>query len=645
MASHPGAPTDVASVLAQLKRPSRALLTAGMPYANGPLHIGHLAGAHLPPDIYARWMGMLIGRENVLFVCGTDDHGSTSELAALKQGKPLREFLDEIHAQQKVTLARFNISLDTYSGTSRPECFPIHKELCQDFLRRLHGNGLLEKRTSRQWFDPKMKRFLPDRFVRGKCPNPKCDNSEAFGDECDRCGAQYEPTQLIEPRSTISDATPELKDTTHWFLDMAAVSETLRVWIQSKEKVWRTSVISAVLDRVLPALRFSGEHEPAYKELKATLPKHKSKYAPGKQVVVQFGNKADLETARAALEAAGIACVLADEWGHRSITRDIPWGIPVPEIDPEITGKTLYVWPDSLIAPIAFSQVALIQKGKDPALHKEFWRDPSARVVQFLGQDNVFFYVLMQGAMWLGTQSDPHRLPIAGEYQLTDVFGCFHLLVSGEKMSKTRGNYFTGDQLLDDRGYEADQIRYYLALLGLPEKQSDFDFGKLDERNKFLAGPMNAAFERPIAAAHSKFAGRVPDGVLIDKVKADTLKIVQRYVKAMDKADYPSLLFDVENYARTINSLFTQYKPHDDRHPEEGRKNALYSAFYVLKNLMIMLYPFVPGTMERLRESLRLPEGVFCIDELGTGIPAGHEIGQKQQFFPAVAGAEGASEG
>src|SRR5689334_14740882 len=210
MASHPGAPTDVASVLAQLKRPSRALLTAGMPYANGPLHIGHLAGAHLPPDIYSRWMGMLIGRENVLFVCGTDDHGSTSELAALKQGKPIREFLDEIHAQQKITLSRFNISLDTYSGTSRPECFPIQKELCQDFLRRLHANGMLEKRTSRQWFDPKMQRFLPDRFVRGKCPNPKCDNTEAFGDECDRCGAQYEPTQLIEPRSTISDATPEL---------------------------------------------------------------------------------------------------------------------------------------------------------------------------------------------------------------------------------------------------------------------------------------------------------------------------------------------------------------------------------------------------------------------------------------------------
>ena len=129
----------------------------------------------------------------------------------------------------------------------------------------------------------------------------------------------------------------------------------------------------------------------------------------------------------------------------------------------------------------------------------------------------------------------------------------------------------------------------------------------------------------------------MPDGVLLVKVVADTVRIVQRYVRAMERADWPTLLFDVENYARTINSLFTQYKPHDARHPEEGRRNALYSAFYVLKSLMIMLYPFVPSTMERLRESLRLGPDVFRIDERGTPIPAGHELGPKQVYFPPVA--------
>jgi methionyl-tRNA synthetase len=394
---------------------------------------------------------------------------------------------------------------------------------------------------------------------------------------------------------------------------------------------------------VLPSLRFANEHEATYKALKGNLPKHKSKYAPGKRVVVQFASKVDLEAARQVLLDRGIPTELVDEWAHRSNTRDIAWGIPVPDdVWPDLKGKTLYVWPDSLIAPLAFSQVALKNKGQDPLRSAEFWRDPEARIFQFLGQDNVFFYVLMQGAMWLGTQDNPHRLPHPGELQLTDVLGCYHLLVGGEKMSKSRGNFYTGDQLLDEKGYTADQIRYYLALLGLSEKSSDFDFGTLDARNKFLAGPMNAAFERPISAAHSKFGGRVPHGVLMEKVVADTVRIVRRYVRAMERAEYHSLLFEMENYARTINSLFTQYKPHDDRHPEEARRNALFTAFYVLKNLMIMLYPFVPTTMDRLRESLRLPTSVFRLEELGVPVPGGHEVGQKQEYFLAPPGAAAA---
>jgi methionyl-tRNA synthetase len=625
---------DVSAVLERFERPRRAVVTAGMPYVNGPLHIGHLAGAHVPADIMARFLGLAIGRENVLFVCGSDEHGSTSEVAALAAGIPIRQFVEEGHARHQSTLERYDIGLDVFSGTSRPECFPIHTRECQDFIVKLYENGMLEKRSSRQWYDPKMERFLPDRFVRGRCPNPKCQNPNAYSDECERCGHQYDPSEIEDPKSTISDATPVLRDTVHLWLDMWSVAETLRLWLESKEKTWRKSVLSDVLDRVRPSLRFERQHEERYKELKGELPKHKSKYAAGKQVVLQFGTRADLETGRAALSAAGIESQLVDEWAHRSITRDIAWGVPLPDIDPELAGKTLYVWPDSLIAPISFSQVALIKQGRDPAEYASFWRDPDTRIAQFLGQDNVYFYTLMQGAMWLGTQANPQAQPGPGDLQLTDIFGCFHLLVGGEKMSKSAGNFFTGDQLLDDRGYTADQVRYYLALLGLGDKPSDFDFQKLDERNKFLAGPMNAAFERPISAAHSKFEGRVPQGTLLDKPVSDTIRIVQRYLRSMERADYPNLLFEIENYARIINSLFAQFKPHDDRQPLETRSNALYTCFYVLKNLMIMLYPFAPSTMDRLRESLQLPPEVFRIDELGKPIPAGHVLGPLVPYFP-----------
>ncbi|MCB9685304.1 MAG: class I tRNA ligase family protein [Alphaproteobacteria bacterium] len=630
------APVDLRTYLSTLPRPSRVVVTAGMPYANGPLHIGHLAGAHVPADVFARWMAMLVGRDNVLFVCGTDDHGSTSEIAAAKAGRPIRDFIDGIHDQQQETLRRYAIGLDTYTGTSRPETRPRHLARVQEMFRTLYANDMLEKRTSEQWYDPVAGRFLPDRLVRGTCPNPKCGNPEAYSDECEVCGSQYDPRLLGDPRSAISDATPIMKETVHWWLDLWKVAEVLREWVQTRKNVWRGPVYQQVLNTVLPSLRFDNVHEAAYKTLKSTLPAHKMKYGLGKKVVLQFEDREALRAGRDALLAAGIDSEWVDDWAHRSITRDVAWGLELPvDLDPELEGKTLYVWPDSLIAPIAFTETALEQSGRDPASWRAFWCDPDAHVYQFLGQDNVYFYTLMQGALWLGTQSDPLRLPRPGELQLTDVFGCFHLQVDGEKMSKSRGNFYTGDQLLDEKGYDPDQVRYYLALLGLPEKGSNFDFAAFDERNRFLAGPMNAAFERPISAAHSKFDGKVPEGVLLDKVVAETDKIVRQYVRAMSKAEYSTLLFAIENYARQINSLFTQYKPHDDRHPEEARRNALYSSFYVLKTLMIMLWPFVPDTMERLRESLRLPPDVFRVDELGTAIPAGHELGPKGSYFPS----------
>lgn len=635
-----GPPTDIPSVLAQIDRPQKAVVTAGMPYANGPLHLGHLAGAHVPADIYSRWLGLLIGRENVLFVNGTDDHGSTSEVAAMQAGKSIREFIDSIHDRQQATLKRYSIGVDVYTGTSAPETFPLQKSLSDEFILKLHKNGMLQKRTSLQWFDPKLSRFLPDRYVKGKCPNPKCDNESAYSDECDRCGSQYEPSSLLNPKSAISDAVPVMKETVHWWLDMWKVSDVLCSWLNTKTE-WRKPVLAEVLGTALPSFRFDATFEPAYKEIKASLPKHKPRYAPNKKIALQFDNKIDMEKGRVEIQKLGAGTELCDEWGHRSITRDVSWGIPLPvELDPDMKGKTLYVWPDSLIAPISFTKVALQKKGRSADEYKQFWCNPKARVYQFLGQDNVFFYVLMQGAMWLGHQDDPMRLPREGELQMTDIFGCYHLLVNGEKMSKSRGNFFTGDQLIEEKGYSADQIRYFLSTLTLPEKASNFDVAALDERNKFLAGPMNASFEKPISACHSKFGGKVPEGKLNPKVEAETLQLVRRYVKAMGRSEYASLLGAIENYARSINSLFTQFKPHDDRFPEEQRRDALFTCFYVLKNLMILLYPFVPETMDRLRQSLSLEPSVLRLDELGKPIPAGHAIGQKQQYFPAVAGAD-----
>ncbi len=627
-------PADVKSALAQFKKPKKVVVTAGMPYANGPLHLGHLAGAHVPADIYARWMRMLIGAENVLFVNGNDDHGSTSEVAALKAGKSIREFIDTIHETQKETLKKYSIQTDVFTGTSRPETYPLHEKFSQDFLRKLFKNGLLEKRITKQWYDSKMNRFLQDRFVRGTCPS--CQNPEAYSDECDVCGTQFDPSQLKDPRSQLSDAKPELKDTAHWWLDMWKVADPLKAWIETKQKAWRSAVVQEVINTVLIGCRFSNEFEEKYKEIKEILPKHKSRYVPGKKIECLFDTKADLATAQSTLEAIGIQSTITDRWGYRPITRDVSWGIPVPpELDPDMKGKTLYVWPDSLIAPVVFTQVALEQSGRSAEAYKDFWCDPEATVVQFLGQDNVFFYVIMQGSMWLGHEEDPQKLPAKGDLQMTEILSVFHLMVNGEKMSKSKGNFYTGDQLLE-MGYSPDQVRYYLAMLSLPVKASNFDFEHFTERNKFLSSTLNAVFERPISACHSKYDSKVPEGKLIGKAEAETLKLVQLYLRSMQRGDYSTLLGQIENYGRQINSLFSQFKPHDDRALEAERKDALFTCFYVLKNLMIMLAPFVPQTMNELRKTLNLPESILRAEELGSGIAAGHPINPKGIYFPSV---------
>lgn len=635
-------PQNVKEVLERVSRPKTAVVTGGMPYANGPLHLGHLAGAIVPPDIMARYMRMLIGKDNVLFVSGNDDHGSTSESAAVKAGKGVREFIDEIHEKQLKSITRYGISYDIFSGTSQPDCYPIHAETSQEFMRKMWKNGLLEKKTTNQWYDPKINRFLQDRNVTGKCPNPNCTNEAAYSDNCEVCGTEYDPSQLINPKSALSGATPELKPTAHLWMDMTKVQDQLVEWLKSKQNKWRKGVINQVMDTVLPAFQFDNVHEPIYKEMKATLPKHKSRYAPGKKVVVQFESNEDFNTGMSMMSAQKIPVEVMDGWAHRSITRDVAWGIPVPaEIDPEMTGKTLYVWPDSLIAPISFSKVALKNKGKGPDEWKRFWTESDSRVFQFLGQDNVYFYVLMQGAMWFGTQAEINRQPVPGEYQMTDIFSVFHLMVDGEKMSKSRGNFYSADQLTEEMGFDPDQVRYFLSTLGIAEKPSNFEFETFKERNKFLAGPMNAAIEKPISAVHSRFDGKVPDGKLLEKAEKETMKIVQLYLKNMEKGEHLTLLGQIENYARLINSFFVQYKPHDDRADLEGRKDGLYTSFYILKNLMIMLYPFAPQTMERVRLSLNLPESVWSVDELGTGVPAGHVIGEKGSYFPSVEGVEG----
>ena len=209
-------------------------------------------------------------------------------------------------------------------------------------MRTLYKNGMLEKRTSEQWYDSKFEMFLPDRYVIGTCP--KCGHEKAYSEECDACGSQYEPKELLNPISTLSESTPVLKPTDHLYLNMWKVVDQLREWLEGKKKTWRKNIIQEVMNNVLPSFSISNKHEDRLKELKDSLPKFKSRYAPGKKIVVQFNNLGDFESAKAVFDGESIELEVQNGWAIRSITRDVAWGIPVPtDIDPDLKGKSLYV--------------------------------------------------------------------------------------------------------------------------------------------------------------------------------------------------------------------------------------------------------------------------------------------------------------
>jgi methionyl-tRNA synthetase len=309
----------------------RILVAVAWPYASGPRHLGHLAGAYLPADIFARYH-RLAGND-VLMVSGSDAHGTPITVRADSEGVEPQAIVDRYHAEFLQNWDRLGISWDLYTSTDTPN----HHEVTQDMFLGLLENGYLEKRTSSQLYDPEAGRFLPDRYVEGTCPH--CGYPEARGDQCENCGRTLDPTDLIDPRSRLTGATPESRDTEHFFLLLSKLEEPLREWLESRTG-WR---------------------------------KHVKNWALG---MVNEG--------------------LPD----RAITRDIEWGVEVP-VDDLGPGKRIYVWFDAVIGYLSASK-EWAQNTEDPDTWKKWWEDPQAESYYFVGKDNIPFHTVIWPAMLMG---------------------------------------------------------------------------------------------------------------------------------------------------------------------------------------------------------------------------------------------------
>jgi methionyl-tRNA synthetase len=311
--------------------PKRYLITSALPYANGPLHIGHMAGAYLPADIYVRYLRA--NNKDVAFICGSDEHGAAITLRAKKEGKTPREIVDFYHALMGKSFEDFGISFDVYHRTSSPE----HHAMSQEIFLNLLNKGSFEVETSQQYYDEEAKQFLADRYIIGTCP--KCANDKAYGDQCERCGSTLSPLDLIDPKSTLSGAAPVLRETSHWYLPM----EHHQQWIGEFIKY-------GLLDGVQ-------HHDPKLWK---------------SHVVGQCMSWVD----------GGLQ--------SRAMTRDLDWGVPVPV--EAATGKVLYVWLDAPIGYITNTKVWADRNGKN---WEDYWKKEDTRLIHFIGKDNIVFHCII----------------------------------------------------------------------------------------------------------------------------------------------------------------------------------------------------------------------------------------------------------
>ncbi|RMG63506.1 MAG: methionine--tRNA ligase [Bacteroidetes bacterium] len=306
----------------------RYTITSALPYANGPLHIGHIAGAYLPADLYVRYL-RLRGRD-VVWVCGSDEHGAAITLRAKKEGISPREIIDRYHTLNQETFARFGISFDYYHRTSEP----LHHETSQGFFTTLYEKGEFIEQTTEQFFDEEYQQFLADRYVMGTCP--VCSYEAAYGDQCEKCGSSLNPTDLINPVSTLSGKTPVLRETRHWYLPLDKYQPWLEEWLlEGKKGIWKNNV---------------------YGQCSSWL-------------------KAGLQP--------------------RSMTRDLDWGVDVPLPDTE--GKKLYVWLDAPIGYVSSTRQWALENGKDWELYWKEQADPAdnSRLIHFIGKDNIVFHCII----------------------------------------------------------------------------------------------------------------------------------------------------------------------------------------------------------------------------------------------------------
>jgi methionyl-tRNA synthetase len=545
---------------------SHVLAAVAWPYANGPRHIGHVSGFGVPSDVFSRYMRM--AGHDVLMVSGTDEHGTPILVQAEKEGATPRELADRYNRMIVEDLTALGLSYDLFTRTTTRN----HYAVAQELFKGVHANGYMIAETTKGAISPSTGRTLPDRYIEGTCPI--CGYGEARGDQCDNCGNQLDPVDLINPRSRINGETPKFIETEHFFLDLPELSEALGAWLRTRTD-WRPNVLKFSLN-------------------------------------------------------------LLDDIRPRAMTRDIDWGIPVPlpgwEDNP---AKRLYVWFDAVVGYLSAAIEWARRTGDDEAWRKWWAAEADARSYYFMGKDNITFHAQIWPAELLGYNGQGAKggkPGVLGELALpTEVVSSEYLTMEGRKFSSSRSVVIYVRDFLER--YDADALRYFIAVAGPETTDTDFTWAEFVRRNndELVAGWGNLV-NRTISMAAKNF-GVVPEaGALTAEDETLLASVRKGFTTVGDligRHRQKAAISEAMRIVGEANKYLSDQAPWKLKDDPARQGTVLHVALQAIRDCNTLLTPFLPHAAQRIHELLG-GEGVHApmpeireVDDLdgGPGYP------------------------
>lgn len=642
------------------KFPKRAVITGGMPYGNKTMHFGHIGGVFIHADTLYRFLQDRIGRENVIFVSGTDCFGSPI-VASFKQyvdglGEKASDVRIEDYVQgfcqlQREVLAAYQVEPSLFATSAFGESGKVHAEVSKELFEVLYQNGTLRRMDTKQFYDPREDAFLNGRQVEGKCPVDGCSSAKAYADECGM-GHQYLPEELIDPISVLTGETPELRTVTNWYFALDEYHDKLADMIEKlkSEKRIRDNVYSAIKEFLKKPCIYvkRKDHERIEGKVSVTRLIDEGK---GDSVIYEYDDLKQRDRAREELGALGVKFRTGKTLVPFRLTGNVEWGVPVPEKD-GLRNLTFWVWPESLWAPVSFTITHLKNAPEKEQDWKKWWLSDEAEQYQVIGEDNVYFYGIAEMGLLMAYQGImPDDDVFLGPYGYPMLVSNSHLLYMDRKASSSGAQKPPlAIELLDK--YTVDQLRMHFLSLGLSKKSASFSpqafLADADAEGEdpvlkdgnVLTNVYNRILRSCFYTAQKYFDGRIPSVSPSEEIKALCERAALEYEHNMARKEFHLVIYTVDDFIRKVSKHWAKHSK--DAQSAEQFSSVLADCFYASKVAALLLHPITPHSAENIRVMMGLNETLWSWDHVFDSIqmhmdaPETHvlvEIPPKYDFY------------